>query len=210
MNKDQVDLSFFWRKLHSFLGIFPVGVFLIIHMINNSFAVKGPESFENIIKILHSLPYLILIEIFFIGLPILIHGVYGVIIALDAKYNLLTYGYARNWRYFLQRITAYITLVFVIFHVWQLRICNSGHIDFNLMTNLVNNSTLLIIYIIGLAAAVYHFSNGIWSFLISWGISPGVRAQKIISWICLFFGIALFCAGMNALLAFMGKAIIIS
>ena len=33
------DHSFFWRKLHSLSGIFPVGVFLAEHFWSNSYAL---------------------------------------------------------------------------------------------------------------------------------------------------------------------------
>lgn len=35
------DHSFFWRKLHSFTGIFPVGAFLAEHFWSNSSALVG-------------------------------------------------------------------------------------------------------------------------------------------------------------------------
>ena len=34
--------SFLWRKLHSLLGIIPIGAFLMEHLLSNFEALKGP------------------------------------------------------------------------------------------------------------------------------------------------------------------------
>jgi len=34
-------------------------------------------------------------------------------------------------------------------------------------------------------AASYHFANGLWSFLVSWGITVGPRAQRVSSYVCM-------------------------
>ena len=43
-------------------------------------------------------------------------------------------------------------------------------------------------YVIGIVSATFHFSNGMWSFLVSWGITVGPRAQRIstIIWMAAF------------------------
>ncbi|MBK8269636.1 MAG: hypothetical protein IPK83_15585 [Planctomycetes bacterium] len=40
----------------------------------------------------------------------------------------------------------------------------------------VASSLVFTFYIIGLAAACYHFANGLWTFCISWGITVGAKA----------------------------------
>lgn len=54
-----------------------------------------------------------------------------------------------------------------------------------LMHDIVTQPLLLTLYIIGIVAACFHFSNGLWSFLISWGITVGPRAQRVSSYLCL-------------------------
>ncbi|HWO95074.1 MAG TPA: succinate dehydrogenase, partial [Bacillus sp. (in: firmicutes)] len=36
--------EFFNRRLHSLLGVIPVGIFLIQHLVVNHFATRGPEA----------------------------------------------------------------------------------------------------------------------------------------------------------------------
>ena len=35
--------EFFWRRLHSLLGVIPVGLFVVQHLIINHFATRGEE-----------------------------------------------------------------------------------------------------------------------------------------------------------------------
>jgi succinate dehydrogenase / fumarate reductase cytochrome b subunit len=34
------------------------------------------------------------------------------------------------------------------------------------------------IFLVGTAASVFHFTNGIWTFAITWGLTIGRRAQR--------------------------------
>ncbi|MBX6378670.1 MAG: succinate dehydrogenase, partial [Clostridia bacterium] len=60
--KTTVTSNFFIRKLHSLLGVVPVGVFLVFHLVANSLANRGPESYNNMIAFLRSTPYLLWVE----------------------------------------------------------------------------------------------------------------------------------------------------
>ncbi len=85
--------TFLLRKLHQITGIVPLGVFFFVHMFTNSKAMNGEASFNKAVKEIHDIPYLLLIEIFGIFLPLLFHSVYGVIISSESKPNPLSYGY---------------------------------------------------------------------------------------------------------------------
>lgn len=61
---------------------------------------------------------------------------------------------------------------------------------------------IFIVYVIGITATVWHLANGIWLFLVDWGITIGERAQKIAGYACLGFGIVLLAVGINAAVAF--------
>ncbi|MGD0830477.1 MAG: hypothetical protein ABR907_06020, partial [Terracidiphilus sp.] len=44
--------SFFWRKLHSLLGIVPLGAFLLEHLLSNFEALKGPIAYGEQVRFL--------------------------------------------------------------------------------------------------------------------------------------------------------------
>ena len=63
---------------------------------------------------IHSLPFLLAIEWAFIFLPIIYHSLYGIWITFTGQPNVGAYGYAKNWFYVLQRISAMIMVVFIL------------------------------------------------------------------------------------------------
>lgn len=176
---------FYSRKLHSLLGVIPLGFFLLEHMVTNFSAYDGgKEAFQDSVKFLNDLPLVFFLELFGIWLPLLYHGVYGLYMAYTSKYNGGNHNYGRNIAFMMQRITGVITFIFVTWHLYQTRfqiaIGEVSHEELGThMNEIVSSPFMLIVYIIGVVAASYHFSNGLWAFLVSWGITVGPRAQKV-------------------------------
>ena len=115
------DSGFYIRRLHSLLGVIPLGVFLIQHLLVNFTATYSEEAFNFAAGIMGNLPFVILLEIFIIYLPILFHGIYGIYIAFTAKNNVGRYGTYRNWMFVLQRISGVVAFIFITVHVYQTR-----------------------------------------------------------------------------------------
>lgn len=183
--------GFYSRKLHSLLGVIPLGFFLLEHMLTNFSAVEGgSEGFKESVAFLNSLPMVLALEMFGIWLPLLYHGVYGMYIAFQAKPNNNRFRNERNLRYLLQRISGVLVFAFVIWHVYETRVQVAlGHITHEelggVMHEIVTQPFYFILYLIGVLSAAFHFANGLWSFLVSWGITVGPRAQRVSSHICM-------------------------
>lgn len=209
------------RRLHSLTGIVPVGAFLINHLLANSTAFLGPGHFNHHIELIHSLPWLVWIETLFIFIPLAFHGLFGVAIALQGRPNQGRYPYMDNWRYTLQRVTAYLTIVFVLVHLVHFRFADwfgiaapyadahhapGGFYRFTLMgfhSGLLGLPTAawLVIYVIGLTAAVYHFANGMVTFCITWGLIVGDVARRKMSVVAGAIGVLLMVWGILSLVA---------
>jgi succinate dehydrogenase / fumarate reductase, cytochrome b subunit len=196
--------EFLNRRLHSLLGVIPVGVYLTVHLIVNHFATQGEEAYNKAVAFMGSLPFLIFLEIFVIYLPILYHAIYGLYIAFTAKNNVKRFGTFRNWMFVLQRITGVITLIFIAWHVWETRIAAAfgAEVNFDMMADIVSNPAMLWFYIICIVGAVFHFANGLWSFFVSWGITVSPRSQQISTYVTLGFFVVLSIIGVRAILAF--------
>jgi succinate dehydrogenase / fumarate reductase cytochrome b subunit len=196
--------EFFNRRLHSLLGVIQVGLFLVQHLVVNHFATGGEESFNNAAHFMESLPFRIFLETFVIYLPLLFHAIYGLYIAFTAKNNASRYGYFRNWMFMLQRVSGVITLVFVAWHVWETRVqaAFGADVNFQMMENILSNPFMFWFYIIGVISAIFHFANGLWSFLVSWGITVSPRSQVISTYVTIGIFIALSIVGVRALTAF--------
>ncbi|WP_168122972.1 succinate dehydrogenase cytochrome b558 subunit [Paenibacillus sp. HB172176] len=202
--------SYFSRKLHSLLGIIPLGGFILLHGLTNYQSYeRGPEGFANGVSMINSLPVLPILEIFGIYLPLLFHGIYGLYVAYQSNVNTGRFKYGRNWAFTAQRFTGVITFIFVFWHVYQTRIQvylgNITHEELGAkMNEIATNPVYFILYIIGILATVFHFSNGLWAFMVSWGITVGPRAQRISSYICMGVFVLVSALFILALVAFTG------
>ena len=59
-----------------------------------------------------------------------------------------------------------------------------------------------ILYVIGVLATVYHLANGIWTSLITWGVTIGPSSQRAAGYACSVFGVMLAVAGVSAIWGF--------
>lgn len=177
-----------------------------MHLYENSHALLGEQAYNDMVAKIHSMPLLLSMEIFLIWLPILYHGIYGIGLAFGAKSNVSKYPeYFNNWMYTLQRWSGMITFIFIIWHfwgTWMQSYLYGEKVGFSMMAEIVNSPWQLAFYIIGVGAAVYHLSNGVWTFGITWGVLVGPRSQKVVHIVSLLAGLALFIVSVRTLFAF--------
>ncbi len=130
--KIKIPGAFILRRAHSLLGLWLV-LYLFEHLLVNSQAALFTEDqgsgFVAMVNQIHALPYLPVIEIVFLGIPFLVHGVWGVTYLFTARHNSLpTDGtrpeltqYKRNHAYSWQRYTSWILLFGILAHVIHMR-----------------------------------------------------------------------------------------
>jgi succinate dehydrogenase cytochrome b subunit len=209
----RLSRTFVLRKLHQLSGIFPLGIFLLEHFYTNSKALTGPSDFNAAVDDLQSIPYIIFVETLGIFIPLIYHAVYGMVITVEARPNNLAYPYARNWFYLVQRITGVILFLFITFHVLNFRfglvpglnttsVAHHPEQAFDIVAREFRMVPIFIVYMIGITATVWHLANGIWLFLVDWGITIGERAQRLTGYACIGFGVVLLLVGINAAAAF--------
>ena len=206
---DSLNTHFLARKIHSLLGIIPVGVFLAFHLWENSLSRFGADRFnEDVVKhIEQMLNYKLMAELA-LGAAIAAHAVYGLVIWWQSKSNVLRYRYGNNIRYLLQRITAFTTLAFIIWHVWETRIqagLSPKEVGENLFAHMqviYQNPVYVILYLIGITGATFHFAQGIWLVGITWGITTHPRSQQISTCVCGVIFVVLTALGFHALWGF--------
>ena len=191
----------------------PLGFFLLEHFYTNSKALTGAADFNGAVKDLQSIPYILFVEIGGIFIPLIYHAVYGLVITVEARPNNLYYPYSRNWFYTIQRVTGMILFFFITFHVLNFRfglipglntisVAHHPEQSFDIVAGEFRRIPIFIIYVIGITSTVWHLANGVWLFLVDWGITIGERAQRITGYACLGFVIILLAVGINAAVAF--------
>src|SRR6266700_543375 len=137
--------SFYWRRLHSLLGIVPIGAFLLEHLISNIEALNGPVAYAAQVTFLNALPMVRVLEWTFIFIPILYPG---------------------NWLYVAQRWTGIIAFLYIGYHVVTQRFMgvslpeNPGA-SFHKVQEELANPLILAAYVIAMIAVCWHFAYGI-------------------------------------------------
>lgn len=189
-----------------------MGVFLVVHLWTNARALAGQPTFDAAVRDIHHLPALPMIELFGILLPLGFHALYGVKLALEGRPNVGRYPYSKNWLYTLQRATGLVALVFIGWHLWELRVAKllgrMGPDAFypalaeRLSSTTAGVPVAAIAYLVGIAASVAHFTNGLATFSFGWGITVSRRAQRTLGLAFAALGLAVFFVGADTTLYF--------
>ena len=208
--------TFLLRKLHQLTGIVPLGIFFLVHMYTNSTAMSGAKVFNEHVQDIHNIPYLLFVEVFGIFLPLLYHSIYGIIISRETRPNMGSYSYARNWFYFIQRISGAFLFFFLLFHILNFRFGMipglnttpvAGHASsaFDIVAREFRNDGIFLLYVLGVLATAWHLAYGIWLFAVDWGIIIGEKAQKVALYACIALAVFLGAVGINAAASFVKR-----
>lgn len=216
---------FLLRRLHSLTGIM-FGSYLFVHLTINATLVEGTRHgsdathsvFQGLVNYIHSIPFLIGVELALIIAPIAYHTLYGFYIIYTGQPNVGRYGYTRNWLYIFQRVTAVILTFFILFHVMTFKGVFGSMLPMALTFNpeLATQSTIdhltyawwvwAIVYPLGVLAAAFHTANGFYAAGITWGLTISAKAQKRWGGLCVLICLFLAGTGMTALIAGVSKA----
>lgn len=204
------------RRIHSLLGIVPLGLYMVVHLTTNASLLNGSETFQRAVYLIHSPGKLLpLIEWGFILLPLVFHAGIGVWIAKTGHSNLDRYKFSGNKRYVWQRWTGIVALVYLFAHVLHLH--GWFHVEsylavihplglgsfrpYNAASTLVEAMQGYIwpaFYLVGMLACVYHLANGIWTAGITWGLWISAPAQERATKLCVAVGLVLAVVGTAA------------
>jgi succinate dehydrogenase/fumarate reductase cytochrome b subunit len=187
----------------------PLATFLVLHLGRQAFALGGRDTYDRQLGSSRSMAGLVL-EIGLVYLPLLFHAGYGIASSLvpsaaDARPS-GERGVAPLRRRQVQRITAPLVAAFLLLHLWQFRVrLWTGELDASdffaeLCASLSSTAlggvpVMAITYLIGVAAAAFHFSNGLYGFCQTWGITISDRATRVASGVSALAGVGLFAVG---------------
>jgi succinate dehydrogenase / fumarate reductase cytochrome b subunit len=200
--------SFWLRRLHSLSGVVPIGAFLLEHFVSNVEAFKGPLAYGKQVEFLNGLPGVLLLELFFIWIPILYHGLYGIYIWYEGESNLAAYPWSGNWLYSSQRWTGIVALIYMVEHTYYLRF-TGVHLPTHPMQAFAKvqgefqNPWMVLFYAVGIIAASWHFSYGLWLFAAKWGITIGEKARRRFGFVCAVLALGLILMGAASLYGFL-------
>ncbi len=195
-------------KLHSLSGVVPIGLFVIYHFYTHNYSWHGPEVWDARVQALYSRPFWPWFEIFAIYLPIAFHAGLGVFISLKSRPNIIRNPYFGNLKYTLQRVSGIGLVLFIAAHVYKTRFSNvflGVPISWAHEAQGLTRPITLATYALGILGAAFHLANGMWTFLISWGITRGPRAYRWTEVASILAFLILTFVGFRAILGFMGE-----
>lgn len=208
--------EFVIRRLHSLLGIVPLGLYMVVHLTANASLLNGGETFQWAVFLIHSPGKLLpLIEWGLILLPLIFHAGIGVWIAKTGVSNTDRYKFTNNRRYTWQRYSGVLALVYLFAHVLHLHgwfhsewwLGPIRELGFGAFRPYNAASTLAAamqgvvwpaFYLVGMLACVYHLANGLWTAGITWGLWISDAAQARATKLCVVIGLALAVLGTSA------------
>ena len=199
--------SFFLRRLHSLSGIIPVGAFLVEHFISNAFATNGPWAYADQVKFLTGLPFVPVLEIVGIYIPLLYHALYGFHIWFSGKSNVSDYPWAGNFMYSAQRWTGAIAFVYIVWHTYTMRfsgihLLTNSQAAFHKVQMELQHPWAAIFYLIGITAASWHFAYGLYLFCAKWGITVSDRSRLWFGRVCVVIALTFIAVGWLTMAAF--------
>lgn len=196
--------AFWTRRIFSFCGIVPLALYVVWHLGNNIHALHGPAAFDTRLAEATRSPLYQPAILLFVYLPFVIHSAVGLLITARSRPNIAAMPRFRNWKYFLQRVSAIGVLLFVPAHVYKTRIepwRNGYEIDFAHMREGMLEPVTFAVYTLGMLGVAFHLANGLWLAGITWGVFTGPKGQRRGEWISIAFGIALMLLGFGAIFA---------
>ncbi len=95
------------KRIHSFVGIVPLGIYLVLHLSRNISTLGGVESFDSAVRETWKNPINYLWVALLVYIPLVYHAAYGLYLTLTSnKQNFFRYPNLENLRYVFQRLSA--------------------------------------------------------------------------------------------------------
>jgi len=215
----QVATNYAWvaKRIHSFVGVVPLGVYVVLHLARNVSTLAGPQAFDEAVRRTWSHPVNYLWVALLVYLPLLFHAGYGFWLVLKSDHtNVFRHFNLENVRFAFQRLSALGVLGFLFAHIFLTRvqvafgwlqddkINPSGQVTYDYFaTHMTDWSKgTAIVYALGILGVAYHLANGISTFGISWGITIGKKSIQRTQIVALLFGLFILALGYAAVVGF--------
>ncbi len=195
-------------RLHSLTGAVPLGVFLIYHVWSTAHATRGPDALHRALGGTPP-PWRVAAEAVFVLAPLVFHAAYGVVLTIRRRR--LRPSSRATTLHRLQRASGVVTLCFLAYHLWVYRLQVAlGRIDSSdLFPTLVARLSATVFggvpleafcYLVGLAAASFHFSVGLTALTRSFPVAASSVAGRRAAWAFAVMGVCLFAVGAHTVI----------
>lgn len=197
--------KFLAGRLFSLLGLFPLGIFVVVHLYHQLYSLQGELTYNQKLFQTRSLPLIVPFLVLAIWIPIAYHGLYGLFVMKKARPQLFQYRYFGNLKYVLQRLSGLGLLLFIPAHLFKTRIepfLEEEILDFRHMSEAFQEPLTLGIYLLGVLGVAYHLANGFWQFCIAWGGVSSTQGMKRLEGLSILVFVTLLAMGYGAIWGF--------
>lgn len=191
----------------SFLGVFPLGIYVVLHLWTNLSAWGGPVAFNTTLQASRHHPAFLVLELL-LGAAILIHLTIGIRLILRWRPNTARVPTFSNLKFTLQRLSGLGLALFLVAHLINARIMPAldgrGVEDYcGLREAYLHHKATLPVYILGLLGIAFHLANGLWTFCLTWGFTVTPRSQRVVQTLSFVVFVALLALSAAVLYGFM-------
>jgi succinate dehydrogenase / fumarate reductase cytochrome b subunit len=185
----------------SALGLFPLGTYVVLHLWTNLSSLKGAESFDQALRESRHHPAFIALELL-LGLAFVLHIGFGLLLMFRWRPNRLSVEYFGNFKFLLQRVAGIGVGLFLLAHVINARIqpalTPAGFESWQGMRQALSEPVTFTVYVLALLGVSFHLANGLWTFLITWGLTVTPSSQRISQGVSLaLFAVLLLMSGLS-------------
>lgn len=193
------------KRLQVLTGVAPVGLFLLSHFAINARAMAGPEAYRATTDAIARVPALPLVEAVAIALPIAAHLALGILLGTTRQASREIPHPSVGWRY-LHRATGLYLTVYVVFHVWAIRLSpdrlHHAKPLFELMAAQLRHPVIFALQSIAVLAAATHFAGGLVALGGPGGFALSPALRRPLGGVAIASFVLLAALGFGALLAF--------
>jgi succinate dehydrogenase / fumarate reductase, cytochrome b subunit len=167
-------------RLHSATGVVLLG-FVGFHLWETASATGGRERFVTRMTGLEGSAMAVLLEVALVLVPLVLHGVLGVVRAVRHRGERHA-GYPDAGSRMLQGLTGAVVLVFIgvhLTHTWALKWRGSGHFAaYEALRTDLSQGVYLGLYVVGLTALCVHLAQGLGAAAETWSLARTHRARR--------------------------------
>ncbi|MFA4875189.1 MAG: hypothetical protein WC690_07585 [bacterium] len=190
MNGSSGEYSYFWLyHLQYFTGLILCVAYVVFFLVPFSSILGGDAAFTHFMTTAGEVPLLGWVEALFVGVPLIFHIAFGLMIMHGGQINIFSYAYYKNWMYALERVTGLILIPFALYHIYATKLAfmwSGRYLDAKVMHSILTPAWSKSLYIAGIVCAAFYFGNGMAGGLNAWGIAATRRsrtAAAIAGWV---------------------------
>jgi succinate dehydrogenase / fumarate reductase, cytochrome b subunit len=152
-------------------GVFPLGVFLVVHLVLNAQALRGASAFATSVRTVDRVPLLPLVESVFVFAPLVFHAALGLWL-VASRTSLEPQAPYRPAIRVAMRTTGVAAAAFLAMHLSELRFHSLGArlrgdelatlLDADLSSTWRGVPIQGFAYLVGTACVTFHFVCGLW------------------------------------------------